>query len=450
MKSFRKVVIASVLAAAPVLAAGGAWANTELVPGARLVAPYWDISGDRSTLLFLTNVSKRADLRRAGSPGAPAAADLNGVCGLGPANPPTTPSGVNCGVHLEFYSKSCDHNDTQVDLSPRDIDQLDLVNDSDMPAGGLDPKFGWVDIDVRRGDATTNATSVQANVLLGTVVITDAGSDFVVAYPMASSIGSANSGLGSGVSSNGGAGDIVSRIGGLANAWTGGYESFPARVFVPMFFAEGTNHGQTFTSTLAIAGPAQAIAGGEAPGQPLDDDPSTADNEGILVRDTAVQILDACENPQSDRLSDHYVIGSLDELFTQDVTAPYQSVCAYPAGDVDRKPVPGGGVVADAFHGGWIDITNRVRGRNTNAGVVGTATVSPGLNIERGLVGVLVQQTTSKGDVTRLWGDCAYGTSTTVLGAEPIAPTVAANASGGLCRPSYSLVDEVNHNDIRP
>jgi hypothetical protein len=51
----------ALLPAAAVLAtAGTGMANTELVPAARLVAPYWDISGSRSTLLVLTNVGGRS------------------------------------------------------------------------------------------------------------------------------------------------------------------------------------------------------------------------------------------------------------------------------------------------------------------------------------------------------------------------------------------------------
>ena len=41
MKSFGRIAIAAMLAIVPMVAAATAWANTELVPGSRLVAPYW-------------------------------------------------------------------------------------------------------------------------------------------------------------------------------------------------------------------------------------------------------------------------------------------------------------------------------------------------------------------------------------------------------------------------
>jgi hypothetical protein len=241
---------------------------------------------------------------------------------------------------------------------------------------------------------------------------------------MASSQGTGAGGIG---------GDIVSRIGtgGIANVWGGGYESFPARLFVPMFFAEGSNHGATFSSTLAIAGPAQAISGGEAPGQNLGEvslvDPAT------LV-DASVEVLDACENRQSDSFDDHYVMGTLEELLSATVAGPYNSTCAYPAGDVDRKPVTAGGTAADAFHGGWLDILNAAQAEDFLAGV------GSGFPFfERGMVGVLVQNTASTGDATRLWGDCAYGNETDVPG---VRATVG-------CRVDFSLVDFVSHEDIK-
>ncbi|HWQ70333.1 MAG TPA: hypothetical protein VN494_10375 [Patescibacteria group bacterium] len=434
MKSFRKVAIAAMLAVVPALAVGTAWANTELVPGSRLVAPYWDIrtAEGRTTLLLIANVSRRANLQKNADIG-----NLSGACNLDSPTGPTGIAGTNCAVHLEFYDKTCDNIDLTIDLSKQDIDQLDLLNDSDL--GGvraLASGTGWVDIDVRRaitGSGHTN-TSVQANVLVGTVVISDSDADFAVAYPMAASQGSSDGGSGAA------AHDIVSRDGqGDANVWTGAFESFPAKVYVPMFFAEGVNGSYTFTSTLAIAGPAQSIRGGEAPGQDLEDDQNTAGiNEGILI-DAEVDIVDACENAQSDDLRDHYIIGTLQGLFTNDVTAPYNTTgtigtCVYPSADVDRK-------ATGAFQGGFIDIANNALALEWSGGVSGTQG-SPNYGIERGLVGVLIQGATAgsskTGDAMRLWGECSYGT----------------DGSGGIastgCRESYSLVDSVSHADLRP
>lgn len=435
MKSFRKAVIATMLAVAPVLAVGTAWANTELVPGSRLVAPYWDISGDRGTLLFLTNVSRRANLQKGADIG-----QLNGTCNLGGGG--VGQVGSNCAVHLEFYDKTCDNINLTIDLSKQDIDQIDIGTDSDMGGvRGLASKLGWVDIDVRRaitGSGHTN-TSVRANVLLGTVLISDVGSDFAVAYPMAASQGSSDGTSGVSVL------DIVSRDGqGDANVWTGAFESFPARVYVPMFFAESNsalNNGQSFTSTLAIAGPAQSIRNGEAPGQDLEDDLSTGSIDESILIDAEVDVVDACENAQSDDLVSHYIFGTLDELFINQVTAAYNGTgtigtCVYPSGDVDRK-------ASGYFQGGFIDIANNAIAHSWIGGVdVGSG---GGNEIERGLVGVLVQHNSattanvpSKGDTTRLWGDCAYGTD-----------GAGGNASTG-CRRSFSLVEDVSHADILP
>ena len=436
MKSFGRIAIAAMLAIVPMVAAATAWANTELVPGSRLVAPYWDISDDRSTLLFLTNASRKANLVVGADIG-----QLNGPCNLGGG---VALPGSNCGVHLEFYDKTCVNINLTIDLSKQDIDQIDLGNtnttsgDSDIQGvRGLPSHKGWVDIDVRRAIGSNgsghSSPGVQANVLLGTVIITDSGSDFAIAYPMASSQGSANSG-GSGVTAR----DIVTRTNsGTANVWSGGYESFPARVFVPMFFAEGNNHGAVFQSALAIAGPAQSIAGGEAPGQNLVDINGTVIDESILI-DAFVDVLDACEKAESDHIIFHWVFGALNVgghesatdtsfVFTQQLREPYGTVCGtYPAGDVDR--VPG----AAAFHGGFIDLQNTALGNNFANG----ALQNPATNIERGLVGVLVQNTPTRGDATRLWGDCSYGT----------------NGDGGVassgCRREYSLVGSISHDDL--
>lgn len=411
MKSFRSMAIAAIVAVVPAMAAGTAWANSELAPASRLVAPYWDVSGDRDTLLFLTNVSPIANLIPTAT-----SEDLNGTCNLGSVGASTD---MKCGVHLEFYDKTCINQNTTIGLSPLDIDQLDLGVDSDMSVPrGLPSKLGWVDIDVRKGGATVDSASVQANVLLGTVLITDSGSDFAVAYPMASSVGSASSGIGE---------DIVTRIGGgFADAWSGDFETFPARVFVPMFFAEGSNYGQTFTSSLAIAGPAQSINGGEAPGQELNDDDTLVD--------VSVLLYDACENPQSDRIVDHYIFGTLDELFGPTVTAPYNTTCTYPAADVDRK-------TSGPFQGGWVDLQNRAFARLTSGGTLTLDSGNPeGLHrsYPRGLVGVLVQNTASQGDATRLWGDCAYG----------YAEGNFERASDG-CRSYWDNNDDVSHDDIK-
>jgi hypothetical protein len=441
------------VAVVPAMAVGTAWANTELVPGSRLVAPYWDIrtTEGRSTVMMIANVSRRVNLQKNTDVG-----NLSGACNLDAPTGVTGISGTNCAVHLEFYDKTCDNIDLTIDLSKQDIDQLDLLTDSDL--GGvrsLDSGYGWVDIDVRRaitGSGHTN-TSVQANVLVGTVVISDSDADFAVAYPMAASQGSADA-AGGGLTTIADDHDIVSRDGqGDANAWTGAFESFPARVYVPMYFAEGTNGSYTFTSTLAVAGPAQSVRGGEAPGQDLEDDSTTPSiDEGILI-DAEVDIVDACENAVSDDLKDHYINDRLQKaggvgLFTADVTAPFNTTgtigtCVTPSADVDRR-------ASGAFQGGYIDIANNALALKWAAGVSGSQG-SPSYGIERGLVGVLIQQATATGsktgDAMRLWGECSYGADGSGGSADG-SGTV--SDGGSYCRQSYSLVDTVSHADLRP
>jgi hypothetical protein len=135
------------------------------------------------------------------------------------------------------------------------------------------------------------------------------------------------------------------------------------------------------------------------------------------------------------------MFGTLDALFTNQVSETYGNACGtYPAGDVDRL------AGASAFHGGFIDIPNIARSQKWSGGVMGAS------DIERGLVGVLVQQASATGvktgDATRLWGDCSYGND----GAGGTAGDITAPFANGSnsCRPSYSRVDSVSHGDLLP
>ena len=136
----------------------------------------------------------------------------------------------------------------------------------------------------------------------------------------------------------------------------------------------------------------------------------------------------------------HYIFGTLGELFTNQVEAPYNGTgtigtCIYPSGDVDRK-------ASGYFQGGFIDIANNALAHSWRGGVDVNEVAN---ELERGLVGVLVQHNStptaavpSKGDATRLWGDCAYGSNGAGGNAEPG------------CRRSFSLVEDVSHSDILP
>lgn len=112
--------------------------NSELVPGSRIVFPYYDLRPGFSTFLFLTNVS-------------------------------TTPVSVN----LEFYDASCDRLDTRIELSGRDVDALDLADMiSADPSGNF--RQGFVDV------------TTGADVLIGTAVVANTTDDWAIAYNGAS------------------------------------------------------------------------------------------------------------------------------------------------------------------------------------------------------------------------------------------------------------------------
>ncbi|MBI2883042.1 MAG: hypothetical protein HYY11_03915 [Candidatus Methylomirabilis oxyfera] len=112
--------------------------NAELVPGSRIVFPYYDLRPGFATFLFLTNVS-------------------------------STP----VSVALEFYDTSCARQDTHIDLSARDIDSLDLPQ---MISGNASGSFqqGFVDV------------TTSADVLIGTAVVVNMDDDWAITYNGAS------------------------------------------------------------------------------------------------------------------------------------------------------------------------------------------------------------------------------------------------------------------------
>lgn len=474
MRTHIRSFLAGVVAIAAVVGAVGlASANTELVPASRLVVPFFDISSGRDTFLVLTNASRNI---RLDATTFACGAGLAGTCGP-------------YGVHLEYYGQSCQRVDESTFLTPGDIDQFDLALDAVVAGasgtgGALGPVTasstqsglggrGWVDIDVRftqGGIVQTSDPSVQANVLLGTVVITDSANDFALAYPMASSIGTSN--IGGGV-----LGRIVRRNqDGRAIAWSGRYEPFPPRTFVPAFFAEGTdtsgpNAGTAFTAFLAMAGPADGnwdnSGNGEAPGQQIGA-PGAAGEPLISV--TAI-IFDGCEHSISQPFSSHYVDNFLSKLFpslparTSWTAAKCTSLPGFPGRDelsVSQDPTGTGQAV------GWIDLPNSaIACDNTTAGATaancpaysGASTTTTfqgagnGTGQRRGVVGVLIENVVNTalklelGDVTRLWGDCTPWQGRVGLGAFPGFALCEANTEAG-ARCTCSLVDFVSHQDI--
>lgn len=446
MKLFIRTLVLLMLlpALAPMLGTvSSVSANTELVPASRLVVPLIDISSGRDTFLLLTNVSRFIRLDRTAfsvSTGTPAVTYAN-TLGL--------------GVHLEFYDQTCARNDTTVDLTPQDINQLDFLvkpNLTGLLAGGTASSAssgvagrGFIDIDVRVTPAQLTDPSVQMNTLLGEVVISDFGSDFAFAYPAAASVGSSQTGV---------AGFIVTRGGGGVDVtWTGRYEPFPPRVFVPAFFAEGTGTGsaagQVFSTFLAIAAPADGNWSGdscdaagacnaEAPGQAL----PTGTLEGAPIINASGLLFDGCEQQKSQNFSAHFVNNSLGSIFgTTNTDRQFWS-----AANCTNKIFPG----LDSFSGspvGWVDISN-------NATVPDPGTTAA--DLPRGVVGVFFEniigggptgphagETVSHvlhlGDASRLWGDPSF-----------IQLANCNFANGGVATCRYSLVDTVCHIDTAP
>jgi hypothetical protein len=372
MRNVTRWLLAGALTLTPLAGVvGTASANTELVPAARLVAPYWDVRGGVDTFLMLTNVSGH---------------DLQ------------TP---NEGIHLEFYDKTCARVNETIDLSAGDIDQLQLTV-KPLLKGVLASDFGWVDIDVRDDDAAQNDPSLELNYLVGTVIVVDAAKDFAIAYPMASSIGS---------SVNGWHGTIVTRDSattGAALAWNGTYEPYPSRLFVPMFLADGTDaaSGQVFSTSLYVApvangnwaGPSVGPAvNGEAPGQAVGTETACSSGLGTCALDLAIVIWDGCEENVSAPKKAHYFQGTLTGLFT----AQRMDRVNWTAAKCDPSHLVGNYAGLDEYSGGptgWIDIINSTGETTTDE--------SP---FKRGMVGVLVGTVINTGnqfgDATRLWGD---------------------------------------------
>lgn len=397
MKTCTRWLLALLLVATPMLAAiPFASANTELAPASRLVAPLVTLETGRSTFLLITNVSTL---------------ELTGTLDATDNNP----AGV---VHIEFYSKACTPSSDNITLSARDIDQLNVTSTNASSVFADSSKLGFADIDVREA-ALISSTSRQANALLGEVVITDTVADFALSYPMASSLGSAATGAATSAS----AGSIVARGGsGLAANWTGRYEPFPSRIFVPGFYAEGgTGQGAVSTASTAPLGTILAVVSpadgnwyggsadlGEAPGQSL-----TALPSGAVLISAGINVWDGCEQVQNFPKTGHTIMDTLGNLFgtyANRDTAPWT---ACPGVKPSKDELSGNPV-------GWIDVPNVSCSRNDNENVAAgigtgactTAAPTASLGKARGLVGVLFETTTVKsgttlqgGDVARLWGD---------------------------------------------
>ncbi|HLC02153.1 MAG TPA: hypothetical protein VJK02_03890 [Anaerolineales bacterium] len=132
-----RMVVTMLLVCATLATEAFAATNSELVPGSRLVFPYFDLRPGFGTLLIITNIG-------------PAAAT----------------------VTLEFYDTACARQNAILGLSAGDTDLIDL---SRVVSPNLTGSFqqGFV-------DAVTND-----DVLLGSAVVSNGGDDWAVAYPAA-------------------------------------------------------------------------------------------------------------------------------------------------------------------------------------------------------------------------------------------------------------------------
>lgn len=404
MKTVTRWLLTLLLVASPMMAViHTASANTELVPASRLVAPYVTLESGRSTFLFLINNS---------------ALDLRG-----------TASAARVGaVHIEFYSKSCTRNNTFDRLSPNDIDQINVTTSNATVINADASKVGFADIDVRSGNAGFNfgealgATAIQANVLLGQVVVADSSSGFTLSYPMAGSLGTGSGALGTSgsIGATGSQNVIATRDGaGNAVAWAGRYEPFPSHIMVPGFYAEGgSGAGAILASYLTVVSPADgnwygATGGGvnfgEGPGQELGSGNAGGPPVGATLMSLGINMWDGCENPFSSPQNVHMLADALSSTNVLGGNANrsiWTTACA--------GAVPG----LDELSGlpiGWIDIVNTscVRGGTNpipNAGPCAQNTNVVTSARARGIVGVLFETSTVTGslvggDVARAWGD---------------------------------------------
>lgn len=274
-------------------------ANTELLPGSRLLFPYVDITTGRQTFLLLTNAS-------------------------------TT---LTAPTHLTFYAQNCNRNDQTVILTPLDIAAVSVnaalgsaaaLPATPAPSGSKQTSsdgVGWVDVDVRDALNARNSPSYQLNALMGEAVIIDTVKDFAFAYPAAAAQGSGQGATPTPTSTVIGgntrtisAHQIVTRAtaGDFASAWTGLYETYASRIFFPAFFAEDlcTATSPTLTAFIAIAGPADGFRK-EAPGSELN---SSTGAVSTLVN-IAGDVFDGEEHSQSVSGFAHHLNGRLCTTF---------------------------------------------------------------------------------------------------------------------------------------
>ncbi len=382
-------------------------ANTEMVPGSRLVYPYLDISTGRETFMCITN---------SGSIHAP--------------------------LHVEFYKQNCEKTDRRIDLTPKDlaciqvttqVNQAFLAGVANNPAQQNIAGIGWADVDVRLGTGCTTASnlagcpSVEYNGLMGMSIILDALEDWALAYPAAASQGSAMFGfttttenvpvLGNQIVP---AGVIVTRNPtGIATFWSGAYETYPSTHMIPAFFAE-ENCAAPFPVALrafvSLVGPSDAWRK-EGPGAELG-------TSTVLVNLPQSGAFDGNENAISVSVNAHHVNGRLCAVFQEQIATRnlYHDPPGYASFDSVAGPL---GTSKNAV--GWLELTNVAKSQfSTNSGPGPTNLSFTSVNgfdtsiRSRGIVGLIfeIQQDdflsvggasnfVRTADVVRSWADPA-------------------------------------------
>jgi hypothetical protein len=405
-------------------------ANTELVPGSRLVYPYIDISSARETFLIITNSG-----------------------------------GLYLPVHVEFYSQSCLRTDRRVDLTGKDIAALQVstqVDQAALPAVANNQfqqniaGIGWADVDVRYlPNCTTTSnlagcSSVEYNGLMGTAVIIDIDQDWAFAYPAAASQGSAANGFSTTTTIIGGnavtlpAGVIVTRNpSGFATAWTGTYETYPSTHMIPAFFAEDpcAAASPTLKAFISLVGPADAWRK-EGPGAPLG-------TSTLLVQLNNSSAYDGAENAISVNAEAHHVNGRLCTVFGNSI-APrtlYHDPPGYASFDIIPGPF---GTSKNAV--GWLELSNAITSPSSSTSAPApnpSFTTTAGFDNSvrpRGLVGLIfeIQQgdflsfggtsgPVNTADVVRSWADPASAIDWPCFGTESLGIT---SPNGGRIPPT--------------
>jgi hypothetical protein len=437
MKNVARYLMLVLLATAVVTwTVAPASANTELVPGSRLVYPYIDISTARETFLCVTN---------AGSHFVP--------------------------LHVEFYAQNCTKTDQRFDLTAKDLACIQVssrLSQGSFPAvaGSAVQQnvagIGWVDMDVRSPVNCPTASnlagcpSVEYNGLMGMAIILDVAQDWALAYPAAASQGSAEGGFSDTTQIIDGNSvvlpdaSIVSRTNqGFPTVWHGAYETYPFAHMIPAFFAEDpctTPAPVGLSAFIAMVGPGDGWRK-EGPGAEL--------GTGVLVSLLQSTPYDGAEHSASISASAHHINGRLCSVFQDAIRTrdEYHDPPGY--GSFDIIPA---GVFESKNAVGWLEMTNSSLTQSTPtngpAAIANNAfTSANGFDTSqraRGMVGIIfeIQQGdflslggasgfVKTADVVRSWADPAtqidWGCFNTAGTGGRTPPTQVPGANAPLC-----------------